>query len=550
MLLALNGIGYSQTVYENLNNEGLYSYLNELSNQHIINITSAIKPYSRIQISNWLQEAGSKSEKLNSSQRARLNIYLAEFSLEAGKLSSERVSVLNKAPKTALYLLPPEFVWNDSLFRGFIRPVYGLRYINSTNKDFYTSYKGLEGLAYLGKHWAGYISLQTNYQSAEPLALNSYFTQEPGRKFNRDVQPVSGISFWEIKGSFTYSWTWGSIGFVKDQIQWGDNYNGSNILSGRAPSFPMLQLKLNPAPWFEFMYFHGWLSSEVVDSTRSFFNPNGSYKEAFIKKYIAANIYTFKPVKRLSVSVGNAIIYDIVNVQPAYLVPFSFFKSIDHTLTHGIENQNSMMFFNLSSRQIKYMHLYFSVYIDEFSLSRVGDKNRHNFGSIKGGFALNGWPLQNFGLNAEITRSQPNTFEHYVTTTTFETHNFNLGHYLKGNSQDLYFAVQYNPYSTLQLKASYCYAMHGNDYPYNYDLPIEVDEIPVLKEKSWAHNNLTFSASIRPLPNVNLFASYFLDNIKGYDLDNKPAQFYLDKFTPKYLHGKTNTFMLGFNIGF
>ena len=192
-----------------------------------------------------------------------------------------------------------------------------------------------------------------------------------------------------------------------------------------------------------------------------------------------------------------------------------------------------MMFLNLSSRQIKHLHLYFSVYIDEFSKSRLGDKNRHNFSSIKGGFALNEWPIQNLGINAEFTRTQPNTFAHYTKTITFENHNFNLGHYLRGNSQDVYLSVQYNPYSTLQLKASYCYAMHGNDYPYDLTFPIKGDELPVLKEKSWSHNNLTFNASMLPLPNVNLFASYSLDNIKGYDLDNNPAQFYLDKFTPK-----------------
>ncbi len=31
------------------------------------------------------------------------------------------------------------------------------------------------------------------------------------------------------------------LGIVKDHLVWGDNYNGSNILSGRTPSLPMMK---------------------------------------------------------------------------------------------------------------------------------------------------------------------------------------------------------------------------------------------------------------------------------------------------------------------
>ena len=78
-------------------------------------------------------------------------------------------------------------------------------------------------------------------------------------------------------------------------------------------------------------------------------------REVYRPKYIAANMFTFTPWKRLNISVGNSIVYSDMNVHPAYLIPVLFYKSVDHTLNQGIDNQNSQMFFDVSSRQIKHL---------------------------------------------------------------------------------------------------------------------------------------------------------------------------------------------------
>ncbi len=122
------------------------------------------------------------------------------------------------------------------------------------------------------------------------------------------------------------------VGLVKDQIQWGLNYNGANIFSGRTPSFPMIKLDLSPVKWFDFHYYHGWLVSEVVDSSRSYITSNGDYRAVYRNKFIAANIFTFKLWSYLHLSFGNSIIYSDNNVQLAYLIPVLFYKSVDHTL--------------------------------------------------------------------------------------------------------------------------------------------------------------------------------------------------------------------------
>ncbi len=538
-----------QTAYEHISNTDLYAFIDDMSSLHLIEANTAIKPYSRAQIADWLEKVNLQRDVLSKAQNARLDIFLEEYALEAGRMKTGLFELAQKKDQLSVHLVPPEVVWKDSLFRAILRPVYGIRYFSSGDEAFYHSYGGAEAIAYVGKKWAGYASLRDNYQSLEPLAMPTYLTREAGGNYKIGVQGRSGADYSEMRGGITYSWDWGSIAFIKDHLQWGDAYNGSNILSGRNPSFPMVKLHLNPVKWFEFEYFHGWLVSQVVDSSRSYITANGDYRAVFREKYIAANMYTFKPFKRFNFSIGNSIVYSDVPVQPAYLIPFFFFKSLDHTLNKGIDNQNSAMFLNISSRQIRHLHLFASVFVDEFSVSRIGDPDRHNFTSIKGGAAVTGWPLKNLFIAGEYTRTNPMTYKHRVPATTFATNLFNLGHYLTDNSEEVFLSMRYALISTLQLKVNYTYAMHANDYQYVFGTT-PVDEFPVLKDKTWTNTTLVFRADYLPLPNVRLFAEYSMGNMQGYDVDGKTAAYYLNRFGADYLHGKTDTFILGFGMGF
>ncbi len=164
-----------------------------------------------------------------------------------------------------------------------------------------------------------------------------------------------------MTGGLTYSWKWGYLGFLKDSPVWGTNYAGANILSGRAPSFMQLRLYVKPVKWLEMTWIHGWLNSMVVDSTRSYWvsNAYGSdYREVYHQKYIAASMFTVTPFKGLNISAGNSVIWSDPRLTPYYLMPLFFYKSVDHGINSGIDNSNSQMFIDISSRQIRHLHLY------------------------------------------------------------------------------------------------------------------------------------------------------------------------------------------------
>lgn len=550
MLIAGSLLSQTQVVYEHISRRSIYDFLDELANAKIIEVNSAIKPYSRTFIAEKLKIAAENPGQLSKRQQQELEFFLKDYRLELEN-NTNGMKPLNLFPKNqhvATALNPLGFHYSDQVFTASVRPVWGIEYYSNSNGGNYHRWGGMEAFAYIGENVGGYTSLRDNYED-KLLTGPAYFNQRPGAPTK--ASPDGGLEYSEARGGLMASWRWGAIGVVKDHNEWGNNYYGSNILSGRTPSFAQVKLQLTPVRWFDFNYFHGWLVSEVVDSSRSYWDGD-RYRVVFYPKYIAANMFTFRPVRHLAVSVGNSIIYSDMNVHVAYLVPFLFFKSVDHTLnatnSAGYTGQNSQLFVDISSRNIKNLHLFLSVFVDEFSIKRVTDPGRFNFLSWKGGFRLSNWPLKNVILTSEYTYTSPATYQHNISTTTFESNLYNLGHYLRANSQDLWVEIACKPLRGLTVSATYNRAVHFNDYEYR--TISYIDTVPVMQDLTWRKTEIGLTGRYEFLNNAYVFAGVTFSNIEGFEADGQPAEYYLDRFTPAYLQGKQTTFRAGFNIGF
>jgi len=73
---------FPQEVPHPINNSGIYDFLDELANDRIITINSAVKPYSRLFIAKRLKEADEKREVLSTRQQKELDFYLMDFGKE------------------------------------------------------------------------------------------------------------------------------------------------------------------------------------------------------------------------------------------------------------------------------------------------------------------------------------------------------------------------------------------------------------------------------------------------------------------------------------
>ena len=560
MFIFISFPGFSQVVYEDISNTGIYEFLDELATLRLITLNSAIKPYSRSYIAGKLNEArvadtltnlktGKPLYRLNKRQRKELSFYLQDFQLEASSRVTRHASrladnydhklsfLLKKQPDMVVALNPLGFHYKDSLFTFSIRPILGMEWMTNENAAEYHRWWGASMFGYIGKNFGFYASLRDNNEST-PMAKPEYFTLEQGAVYKSSKN--GSVDFSEMRGGIVASVKWGSIGVMNDRVAWGDNYHGSNILSGKAPAFPYIQLHLNPAKWFDFNYIHGWLNSNVIDSSRSYYSGD-IYRQVFRNKYIAANMFTFIPWRGLNLSFGNSIIYSDINVNPLYLIPFLFYNAVDASKNNYVDyaGSNSQLFFNISSRQIRHLHLYISLYIDEWKMSRLTDPNKHNFTSLKAGFQLSSFPFQNISFIAEYTRTQPMTYDHYLPATTFASNDYVLGSYLRENSQEIYAALAWHPLRGVLINASYTLAQHGDDVPYRINAGYEVDQVPFLKNKTWQNRSFELSARYEFVNNGYFFVRYLNSEREG-DV----------RFQPAFMNGNTNTFVTGINIGF
>jgi hypothetical protein len=530
LLFIICFVSYSQDIPHPINNSGVYEYLDELANNQIITINSAVKPYSRSFIAKCLKEAEEKRDQLSLRQQKELEFYMLDLGKELDDEWHKGITALRHYGIKA-NLRRDLFYYKDSLFSLTINPILGGEvFTNSSGEATYWR-NGAEARAYVGK-WGFYASLRDNHEKPF-LGLPEFLTQREGGH-------IKGSTDWsEMQGGVTWSWKWGNAGLVKDNFIWGNNYNGANIFGGNNPSFVHFRLQLYPVKWFRFNYIHGWLNSMVVDSTHSFLVTSSygtDYREVYHKKFIAANLFTFTPVKYLNISAGNSIIYDNATINPAYLIPVMFYKSVDHSVSSGIDNMNSQMFFDISSRQIKHLHLYATLFVDELSVKRIFKDDEWNFISWKTGFRLSNYPVRNLSLTTEFTYTYPLTCQHYVPTITFESNNYNLGHYLKDNSREWYIAFDYRPLRAMDIKIFFIDAVRGPDYTESGGSRLGN---PPLDTINWQNRSTGIKASYQIINDLYVWGSFVYSYITG---DNR--------WIAEYYYDKKNTLNVGVTVGF
>lgn len=552
LLLAQNS--FDQIIYTQVSNSNIYELLDELANDKIISLNTTIKPYSKRLIYEKLKEAYENEIELNIRQLEEVEYYLKEYkfvnkSTKNPYSGKAPLNIFNDTSDFATSINPFGFYYKDSLFSFTMKPIWGVKYWSNDSGIVTHTWGGAEIQAAVGEHLAFYASLRDN-RITNVLNQPEFLTDMKGGSHQLGKAGRLGSDFNEMIGGITYSWKWGNIGVIKDNLIWGDSYHGSNILSGRTPSFPLIKLHLHPVKWLDFNYFHGWLVSEVIDSSRSYITSTGDNRLVFRNKYMAANSFTLIPVNGLNITIGNSIIYSDIDFNPGYIIPFLFYKSVDHTLNHNIDNQNSQMFGNVSIRLIKHLHLYSSLFIDEFQFARIKNDTTHNFFSFKLGSKLSNWPVRNVSITGEFTHTNPLTFKHRVPTLTFESNKYNLGHYLGDNSREIYAQILVKPIRRCNISLSYLYAKRGNNYQYIEPPGIDIAANPILKDITWDNESIKFKVSYEFLNNSYLSLEYLYSNISGYSVDGEIAQYYLDLFSPAYFHGKQNTLSVGLNFGF
>ena len=563
----------------------LYDFLDELLVDGVLVHQTAVRPYSRKQVATMLLEAQDADSLLNIRQKRDLAFYLNEYALERDTMVSNYVQYTDHSTYN-VSLADPQFSYRskDNMFKMRLRPILGGNFLMSKKGVIFHRWYGAELQMDIAKHLSIWGSLRDNSWSGDWLS-KTYFPTDNDRRLGARIHygasqmqpalmPIAGVQYKEANygGDFSdskggislYAW-WGSISVQRENIRWGDAYHASNILSGRAPAAPMISLQLTPCKWFQFDYFHAWLVSNVVDSTYYYVEEttNGAVRNYRpMNKFMAANMFTFTPIKQLSISFGNSIIYAERSIQAAYFIPIAFYKSLDHLLTKGVrtQNQNSQAFASLSVRPVEHLHLYGSMFVDEIKFSRFKPSNKENNPlSYLVGFNWSGWPVKGLSLKAEFVRSYIASYIHSIEVLDYTTNSFDMGHYLGDNAQSIYAELAYRPIRGMLIKASYTNDTKYNSYAYlrnnisatiaqkPFDHAIFRNEVVQLDGVYEVHPNMYMTLTLQ-YNHARGFDNIKTDALPSEDIGN--AQYYLDKYMPRYFQGKNLSVSAAFSFGF
>ncbi len=514
----------AQVVFEPYKNT-IYTYLDEMAAEGYIRVNTFSKPFARNFIAAQLDSISGKRDVLNQRQRDQLDFYLKDYGkeLQTGRDWNRRIDLVYRS---------------DSTFSVTINPILGGSLMSNENGTRIHRRVGAEFFATAG-NFGFYGSLRDN-NVTEVLAAPQYLTPMEGQNY-KNISAENRSDYNEAIGGISYQWKWGDVSLLKDRYVWGNTNRNANIFSGKAPSYAAISYRLYPVKWLDFQYMHGWLISEELDSSRTYLTPNGN-RRVMMNKNIAANFLTIKSKWNIDFTAGNSIIYSDQGIQPVYFIPFMFYKSADHTYSGTGSNelgQNAQMFFDISVRSLRKVHFHASLFVDEVSFSNIWDAGQHtNIMSFKaGGTWYNALP--NLHLSAEYTRTNPWTYRHQIQSTTFESNQYILGHYLGENADELYLAATFRPWRNLLIKGSVWQARKGPQH--NYEIiqgNANVTGLEFMSDTDWEQLGLRLEADWELLNGAALFVSGTFQNTTGNM-----------SYTPEYLRGEIVSVEMGFRIG-
>ena len=558
----------AQRIPEAIEYTEIYDFLEELTTDGVIASNAAIKPYTRDHIAHLLAEAQSKDSLLNKRQKADLQFYMQDYALELDTLPTyysyghrhvtqwvTKVSNLSLADPS-LHILT-----KDKIFKMRVRPILGMDLSYNRKGLLMHRVYGAEIQMDIAKHLSIWGSIRDNSWSGQGVQGSKiHYGWTADGKPNPALNDIPGVQYKEANygGDFSdsrggislYAW-WGSIGVQRERITWGDAQHSSNILSAHNPAVPMVTLQLTPCRWFQFDYFHAWLPSNVIDSTYWYSEQQTAggtqreYRPA--NKFMAANMFTFMPIKYIQFSFGNSIVYAERNVQAAYFIPIAFYKSLDHLLTKGLgtENQNSQAFATITIRPTDHLRLYGSFFLDEFKFARLKKSNpEKNPVSYLVGFNWSGWPVKGLALRGEFMRSYIATYEHSIKVLDYTSNSYQMGHYMGSNSQSIWVQLSYRPTRSLRLTLDYT-----NDTKYTaYDY-IRGDIRTIISQKPfdqviWRNDEVKFRALYEVFNNCYAHVDLCYNHARAGEQTD------LNLYSPVYLQGKNVTFSCGLSFGF
>ena len=116
---------FAQNIPQNMDYTRLYSFIDELATDGLVDVNSAIKPYNRNAIAAMLKQAKAQDSLLNKRQKKDLAFFMSDFANELDTMPKAYVHWTDKK-SFDLSLLQPQFLYQNKHFKFHLRPILGM----------------------------------------------------------------------------------------------------------------------------------------------------------------------------------------------------------------------------------------------------------------------------------------------------------------------------------------------------------------------------------------------------------------------------------------
>jgi hypothetical protein len=523
---------YAQTVYEPVNSD-IYNLLERFYIKGAIEYHSEIKPIPRKEIAEHLVEASLNRDKLTPLDIKELEFYKKEF---ADEISLIDKNAALKIPRTEFFT-PGEtgrfrlFNYRDSVFSFYLDPILGIKAGSVSGSGWTHRWNGLEFYGYLSNDWGYSLDFRDNQEDGANIDRKKKNIPEQGINISKETENT--LQYSTVNAEINYNWSFGNLSFGKYNVNLGNGRAGQIIMSSKAPSFPLIRLDIKPVKWLNFIYFHGWLKSNIPDSS-TYRHTSVEDRESIsdIPKFIASHMLSFYIAENISFSLGESIVYS-GSVEPIYLIPVMFFRLADHYLSSTGSNSgdNAQLFADASYRIVPIKSkVYGTVFIDELSLEKVfKGENLSSIGYTLG-TEFSELPIPNSSFIVEYSKLQPFVYTNSNDAQTYKSHNYQLGLWTGSNSDIIYLAYNQGLLRGLNIKLSGWYFRKGQtEKPeQQYELPYP----PTLYGARRIDKNVSLNIVWQPVHNLFVEGYYQYSNIS----DEEEGR------TPQFMLGSNNNF--------
>lgn len=425
----------AQNEYEPLTNYKLYSFLEKMYANNIINYNISSLPLSRKEIIKHLKEIDSSSSKINLVEKNILDELKIDFEIEkndsliiniSNELKSSIGNIFKNGNKKYLYF------WSDDNANFYLssRAFVSYRSINDKNK----SNIGLGGLGLkfrgsLYDELGYYINLTTAQQiSGKNEARQIFSNIDPylssTRKFVSDkyVDRFEGYLRFNRK-----DYLFITIG--RENFTLGNGFYNKLFISNNAAPFDFLKLDLNYKSIY-YSYIYGNIRGD-------------SLGKPLTSKHIITHRLDFKFSRYFNFGFWEAVITPNRSISFNFLNPIVFLRTASYS-SEELNEDNLLMGLDVMSKPLNNLLTHFSFLIDDLNFSTLfKDKRDNKFAYQFGVRIYNLFGVDNLIFTTEYIKISPFVYTHRSNKSTYSHWNINLGPSLEPNSDELALGINY-----------------------------------------------------------------------------------------------------------